>query len=295
MQLQLLAEGDGGLVREADHAQAVGAVGRDLELDDMVVEAEQLPDVLAGLPAVGQNKDAVADAVRELLLLRMQVLERADELARRVEGNEVARVEVRAGREDFPLLCAEAETAAPRALFLHDRLELRRADLAEDLIARLDGGADRGLVRIERMIVAEDRRGDDDGLGEIVRGHAQLLERAEHTLRFDAAQLAAADLGAAGEQRAVQRRGDEIALVHVPGAGADLYGLAADVELRDEHMVGVRVLFELHDAADDHLADRFGQIARDLHLRAGDGHRLGKGVVVHFFDRQVDEFIEPFS
>ena len=145
------------------------------------------------------------------------------------------------------------------------------------------------------MIVAQDRRGDDGGLGEIVRGHAELAQRAEHAVGIHAAQLAAADLGAVGELRAVERDGDELAPVHVPRAGADLHGLFPDVELRDQHVVGVRVLLEPHDAADDDVPDRFGEVARDLDLRAGDAHRLGEGVVVHLPERQIDEFIEPFS
>ncbi len=296
MQLEGLAEGDGGLAREADHAQAVGAVGRDLEFDDVVVETEQLPHVLAGLFVLRQDEDAVSDAVRELFLSGVQVLERADTLPGRVEGDEVADVEVRAGREDFPLLSAEGEFAVPFGAFLVELRDLRRADLAEDPVAGLDLRRDRGLVRIERMIVAQDRRGDDDGLGEIVRGHAELFERAEHAVGIHAAQLAAADLGAVGEQRPVERGGDELAHVHVPGAGADLNGdVPAHVELRDQHMVGVRVLHELYDASDDDAADRLREVARDLDLRAGDAHRLGEGVVVHFLERKVDEFIEPFS
>ena len=175
---ELLAEGDGGLAREADHAQAVGAVGRDLKLDDMVVQPQQDADVLAGLSVAGEDQDAVGNAVRELLLLCAQVLERADRSARRVESDEVARVEVRAGREALARLPAEAERAAPRAVRLFKRLELRRADRAEELVPGLDLGRDRRLVRVERMIVAEDRGGRDNGLGEVVRGHAQLLERA---------------------------------------------------------------------------------------------------------------------
>ena len=76
------------------HAQAVGAVGRDLEFDDVVVETEQLPHVLAGLFVLRQDEDAVSDAVRELFLSGVQVLECADTLPGRVEGDEVADVEV---------------------------------------------------------------------------------------------------------------------------------------------------------------------------------------------------------
>ena len=293
---ELPAEGDGGLAREADHAQAVGAVGRDLEFDDVVVETEQPADVLSGRFILRQDEDAVGNTVRELFALRVQILGRADVLFFRVEGDELAHMEIRTGCEDLPLLSSEGEDAAPRAVFLCKRLDPGRADLAEDPVARLDIGADRGLCGVDRVIVAQDRRGDDEGLGEVVRGHAQLPERAEHALGGDAAQLAAADLGAVGEQRAVERGGDELALVHVPGARADLHGLAAaDVQLCDEHVVGVRVLFKLHDTADDDPADRLREVARDLHLRAGDAHRLGEGVVVHLLDRQIDEFIEPFS
>ena len=205
-------------------------------------------------------------------------------------------MQVGTGAEADALLVAEGERGVPFAARFFDGPDRGGADAAEDLVSGLDLRGDRGLVFVEGVIVAQDRRGDDRRLREIMRGHAQLTERAEHAVGRDAAQRAAADLRAAWQQSAVERSGDQIADVYVPGAGADLNRVFfADVELRDEHVVGVRVLFQRLDPADNNVADRLGEVARDLDLGAGDAHRLGKGMVVHLIERQIDKFIEPFS
>jgi hypothetical protein len=70
VEIELFAEGHGGLAGQTDHAQAVGAVGGNLKVHHMVVAADDGPDVGAG-DGVGlvENEDAVVDAVGEFLLL----------------------------------------------------------------------------------------------------------------------------------------------------------------------------------------------------------------------------------
>ena len=60
-------------------------------------------------------------------------------------------------------------------------------------------------------------------------------------------------------------------------------------------MVGIRVALQLYDAPDLNVFYCRGEVARDLHLGAGDGHRLGKLVVADLLHGQVDKFIEPLS
>ena len=60
-------------------------------------------------------------------------------------------------------------------------------------------------------------------------------------------------------------------------------------------MVGIGVLLQLQDLADFHVLHAGGEILGDLDLGAGDGHRLGKGLVINVFQAQVHELVEPFS
>ena len=84
--------------------------------------------------------------------------------------------------------------------------------------------------------------------------------------------------------------------MYVPGPGADLNGgVRAHVELADQHVVGVGVLFKAEDSADLHVLDGLAQILRHLHLGAGDSHGLGKTAVIVFIQRQVNKLAEPFS
>ena len=77
-------------------------------------------------------------------------------------------------------------------------------------------------------------------------------------------------------------------------AGHDLQRFAAaDIDLADPHMVGVRVAHHLHDAARDNILNVLVQVRERLHFGAGEGHCLGKVVVGP--GRAVYEFIEPFS
>ena len=294
VELQLLVEGRGRLAGETDHAQAVGAVRGDLEFDDMVVIAEQCGHVVAGLHVLVQDQDAVGEAVRELALLGVKVSQCADAVFCRVIGDQVALVQVLAARDELGI-GSEAQLPQVHTGVFHV-LDLCGNDLAEDAVTGLDVGADRGLFGVDGLVVAEDRGRLDDGIGEVVLGHVQLFERAEHAVRHDAAQLALRDCHAAGEPRVVQRRGHEVAHMDVPGAGADLHGIAlAHVELQHQHMVGVRVALDRQDAPHLHVFHAPAQILGGLHLRARDGHSLVKFTVADLAQRQIDILSQPFS
>ena len=297
VQPELFIEGHGRLTSQTDHAQTVGAVRGNLKLHHMVVETQQGAHVVAGFAVLMQDEDAVLHAVGELLLLCVQVLERADFVLHCVVGNEIADVQILNVEDARNVRPAEIQRDVPEIdARVRDGLDLARDDLAEDLVARLDVGGDRGLGGVDGVVVVQKGGGLDDGIGEVVRRDIQLLERAEHTLGRNASELAARDLHAARKQGVVQGRGDKIALVDVPRAGADLDGLAqTDVNLRDQHVVGVGVLFELEDFADLDVFDARTQVLGHLNLGAGDGHGLGKGSVVVPVKRQVYELIEPFS
>lgn len=89
------------------------------------------------------------------------------------------------------------------------------------------------------------------------------------------------------------RHRDNVTHVNVPCTGADLNGFFfAHVNHRDEHMVGIRVLFDGKDLSDNDVLYFRAQILDSLDLRAGDGHSLGKISVV-FID--FNKLIEPFS
>ena len=72
------AKGGAGLPCKADDGQAVGPVGGDLKFHHMIVRADDLGHIVAGLHILVQHEDAVGDAVGELLLLRVEILQRAD-------------------------------------------------------------------------------------------------------------------------------------------------------------------------------------------------------------------------
>ena len=297
VQLQLLAEGHGGLTRETDNAQAVRPVRGYLKFHDVVVAAEDDGHIVAGLAVLVENEDTVGNAVRELLLLRAEIIQRKYRILLGVIGHEIARVDVLAVGHGIGRGFAEVERDLPQAVALVLHVErLCRDDAAENLVSGLDVGGDGGLCGIDRMVVAEDGGGLYLRVGEIVQIAVKLLERAEHTGGLHAAQLALRYLHAAGQQGIVQRRGDEIAAVDVPRAGAYLHRLRfADVYLRDEHVVGVGVLLDGENAADLDVLYRLAQVLGHFDLGAGDGHGLGEALVVIFIKAQVDEFIEPFS
>ena len=87
-----------GLPGKADNGQAVGPVGGDLKLHHMVVRADDHGSISSpGLHVLVQHEDAVGDAVGELLLLRVEILQRADGIGLGVVGHQIARMEVGAG------------------------------------------------------------------------------------------------------------------------------------------------------------------------------------------------------
>ena len=297
MQRQLLAEGDGGLARKADHAQAVGAVGRDLKLDHVVVHADERAYIVAGAAVLVQHEYAVGDAVGELLLLGVQVGKRAYEPRLGVIGDHVALVHVLAAayRVAHAGACVKLALPLVDAVGLHAR-HLCRYHAAEDGLAAADVGGDGRRVGVERVVVAKYGGGLYLTVGVVVRGELQLLEGAQHTVGFNAAQLAAGYLHAAGQHGIVQRRGNHVALMHIPRAGAYLHGrLRADVYLRHQHVVGIRVLRDGKDPAHLDVLDALAQILGYLHLRAGDSHRLAEGAVVILIYRKINKLVEPFS
>ena len=90
--------------------------------------------------------------------------------------------------------------------------------------------------------------------------------------------------------------GHHVADVDVPRAGADLNRLRlADVYLRYEHVVGVRMLFDGENFARNDVFYVRGEVLGYLNLGAGYGHGLGEFSVAHLVQTEVDKFIEPFS
>ena len=90
---------------------------------------------------------------------------------------------------------------------------------------------------------------------------------------------------------------DEVAGMDVPRAGDYLNGLdLTDIYLADPHMVGIGVLFHGEDLADENVFDLRAHILICLDLRAGQGHSLGKLMVVNIADgNAVNKLGEPFS
>ena len=75
--MERAVKGRGGLARQADDAQAVRAVGGDLEVRDVVVQTEHLPDVLAHRGAPGQEQDTVLARIGHAAVRQAELLERA--------------------------------------------------------------------------------------------------------------------------------------------------------------------------------------------------------------------------
>ena len=145
------------------------------------------------------------------------------------------------------------------------------------------------------MIVVQDGRWRDDSIGEVVlRRHAEFLERAEHTVGLDAAQLALFDLDAAGQMRAGKRGGYIVAHMDVPRAGDDLHGLRLpNVDLQDPHVVGIFVALHLEHLAHDHIPEFLVAALDRLDLRAGERHIVVELLVGDILE--VNELVEPIS
>ena len=162
----------------------------------------------------------------------------------------------------------------------------------DHVVVRADDGGD--VVAGLHAVLLHDPQAVLDGVGVVMQRQTELLERAHHAVGRLAAQRAGVDLLAVGQQRAVKRDGYQVSDLLVLCAGHDLdRRIAAHIDLTDPHVVGVRVAHHLHDAPRDNVSDAVVQVRKRLHLRAGEGHCLGKVVIGP--GRAIYEFIEPFS
>ena len=209
----------------------------------------------------------------ELLLLGVQVFERADRVALRVVRDKVALVKVGAARIGHSGCIAEVEAGVERAV-------------AQRGTFKHPGGNNRAVDLVA---------GRDDSIGEVVlRRHAEFLGRAKHAVRLNTAQLALFDLHAARQMRAVQRCGDIVAHMDVPRAGDDLHGLSlTDVDLADPHVVGIFMALHLENFADDHVLEVFVGTLDGLDLRAGERHLVVEFLIGDILE--VNEFVEPIT
>ena len=295
MEPQGLIEGGRRLPGQTDDAEAVGPVGGDLKLHHMVVGVDDGLDVVAGFHILlPKDEDAVGDAVGELGLLGVQVLQSADGIGLGVVGHHVAFVDVAA---DGVRRCggpAQVQTGMVAAVGLGSALQhLCGHHGAVDLVARLHVGGNGGLVLVQRVIVVQEGGGSDDAVGEVPLVQIQLLQGAQHTVGEDAPQLALLDLLAAGQGRLVEGHRHHVAGVDVPGTGDDLDRLRLPhVQLADPHVVAVRVVLHGQDAAHHYIGDLSSQVLGGLHLGTREGHGLGKLFVIGV---NVHKLAEPFS
>ena len=172
---------------------------------------------------------------------------------------------------------------------------VRRDLKLDDVVVEPDGGADilADGESGELRIVGQNPDAVFVCIGEVALLQPQLREGAEHAVGRFAAQRAGVDFLAAGQTRAVERRGDQVARLDVLRAGDDLDGLRrADVDAAHPHVVGVFVAVQLQHLAHDDLFNLRTEIGPSLHLGAGEGHVLGKFLIA---DRDGDELVQPFS
>ena len=290
-----LVEGDGGLPGQADDAEAVGPVGGDLKLHNMVVRADDGLHVVAGPAILVHDKDAVGDAVGELPLLRVEVRQGADGLGFGVVGYQIPLVDVlKADVVDAAAAFAPVQGEGPvSAAVVHHQFHTGADHRPENFMSGLDVRRNGGLLRVDGLVVIQQGGGLNDGIGEVPLVQAQLAEAAHHAVGQDAPQLAPGDLLAAGKGGVVLGHRHQIAGVDVPGTGDDLHRLLfADVHPADPHMVAVRVALHLLDAARDDVGDIRPQVLGDLHLGAGEGHGLGEVLIVRVY---LNKLVEPFS
>ena len=298
VETQLRVEGGGGLTGQTNHAETVGTIGGDLKFHHVVVGVNDGLDVIAGLYALlVEDEDTVRDAVGELRLLGVEVLQGADGAGFGVEGNQVPGVEVGTGGGDDStggaVLLGVGESAGPSALSGLYRLHPGGHYGAVDLVPRLDVGRDGRLVLVQRLVVAQNGGRGDNGIGEVTLVQPQLIETAEHTVGEDAPELALLNFLAAGQGGLVEGHRNHIALVDVPGAGDDLHGLIlAHIDLADPHVVTVGVALQRQHLACHYVGDLRPQVLSSLHFGAGEGHCLRKILIVGVYR---DKFIEPFS
>ena len=150
-------------------------------------------------------------------------------------------------------------------------------------------------------VLLQDEEAVLNGVGEVVQREAELLERAHHALAERVVEGGGADGNAAGQGRAVERHGDEVADLLVLSAGDDLQQpAAAHIDLAVPESVlaavpGVPEQVHLHYPADNNAAYALAHVVRALDLGAGHGHGLGELVVVLLFKAHIDELAEPLS
>ena len=279
VQLQGTAEGGAGLPCKADNGQAVRPVGGDLKFHHMIVRADDLGHIVAGLHILVQHEDAIGDAVGELLLLRVEILQRADGIGLGVVGHQIARVEVGAGGVGRGGGTADVQRGVVQAVGLGLTFQHFAADHgAEHLVPGLDVGGDGGLFGVDCLIIVQQGGGGDDGVGIVMLGgEAQLLQRAQHPVGHHAPELALFDFRAVGEQGLVLGHGHQIAHMDIPCAGDDLGRLRlSHVDLADPHVVAVRVLFHGQNFAHHYIFQGLIQRRDGFHLGAGEGHGLVK-------------------
>ena len=150
---------------------------------------------------------------------------------------------------------------------------------------------------ISRLIVTlENQNTVFDGIGKIMCRSTQLLVGAKHAIGFHPAEGLRIDFDSTGKERIVQGNRNEISLLYILGAGADLNRSALPhIHLANPHMVGIRVADYFSYSTNEDVFHRQAEILGGFHLGAGNRHCLSEGAVTHFTDRQIDKFIEPFS
>ena len=199
-----LIKGDGHLPGQADDAEAVGPVGSDFKLHHMVVRADDGLNIVPGLAVLVEDKDAVGDAVGELLLLRVEVRQGADGLGFGVVGHQIALVDIlEADVVDVPAALAPVQGKGPVSpAVVHHQVHPGADHRPENLVPRLDIRGDGGLFRVHGLIVVQQGGGGDGGVGEIPLVQAQFMEAAHHAVGQHAPQLAPGDGFAAGKDGA---------------------------------------------------------------------------------------------
>ena len=296
VEVQRALEGGACLAGETDDAQTVGAVGRDLKFDDGIVVADDPGEIVAGLDAVFvENEDAVGNAVGELCLLGVQIVQCADRLSLGVVGDQIALVEIlTAGLDGVGVLTVIDLHVIGKAVALNAG-DAPADHGTEHLVAGLDVGGNGGLILVERLVVVQKSRSGDRGVGVVVLGvETELGKPAHHAVGQHAAQLALFDFDAAGQHGLVQRRGNEVADVDVPRTGDDLNGLRlSDVELADPHMVGVGVALHGQDSADDDVFQFRVPALDGFDLGAGERHGVVEFLVGNVV--KINVIVEPFS
>ena len=149
-----LIKGGRHLPGQTDDGQAIGPVGGDLELHHMVVGVDHRLDVVAGLAVLVENEDAIGDAVWELRLLGMEVIQGADGVGLGVVGHQVPLVEIGAEGVGDGSGTADVQAGVEKSGGLRGALQHPGAhDWSEYLVSRLDVGGNGGLFWIQRLIV----------------------------------------------------------------------------------------------------------------------------------------------